>query len=94
MAAIDEQDMNSDMKELLININRIIFQDGIQKLERLNDMMTKYIRDSNRLIQLYKQINDLSLDLKRLWKFFRHKRFSNAKSIKLNGNLHLTRMTI
>ena len=29
----------------------------------------------------------LTMDLRRLWKFFRHKRFSNAKSIKLRGNL-------
>jgi hypothetical protein len=30
----------------------------------------------------------LTMNLRRLWKFFRHKRFSNAKSIKLNGNLN------
>ena len=36
-------------------------------------------------------LTDLTLNLKRLWKFFRHKRFSNAKSIKLSGNLNLNR---
>ena len=36
-------------------------------------------------------LTDLTLNLKRLWKFFRHKCFSNAKSIRLSGNLHLNR---
>lgn len=31
-------------------------------------------------------LTDLILNLKRLWSFFRHKCFSNAKSIKLSGN--------
>ena len=32
-------------------------------------------------------LSDLNLNLKKLWKFFRHRCFSNAKSIRMIGNL-------